>query len=89
MQLFHSIYPPWATITICLSPLLFLKFTADLEEYLEVALAYMYADDTTTLAAGTEEEGRLALEKDTVNLLHYISANLLGEYQLSEKRFVA
>jgi hypothetical protein len=63
----------------CLSPLLFLiPPTADLDEYLEVVEAYSYADDTTTFASGKDEqEVQHNLEKDAVNLLKYMSANLL------------
>jgi hypothetical protein len=70
---------PWGTPQgSCLSPLPFLIYTADLDEYLEVVEAYSYADNTTTFASGKEEqEVRPNLEKDAVNLLKYMSANRL------------
>jgi hypothetical protein len=62
----------------CLSPLLFLIYTADLEEYLKKECANSYADDTTTFIHGKKEQDvRRELEEDAVNLLDYMAANLL------------
>ena len=70
---------PWGTPQgSCLSPLLFLIYTADVEEYLQGAAVYSYADDTTTYIAGKDEQYvRTELEKDAANLLKYMAANLL------------
>jgi hypothetical protein len=38
------------------NPLLFFLYNADLEEYLEVVQASIYADDTVTFTFGEEEE---------------------------------
>ena len=59
-----------------ISPLLYIVYVADLEEWLQVAKAITYADDTSTSASSkclTSVINRL--EKDAINVLKFMASN--------------
>ena len=59
-----------------LSPLIFIIFGADLEEWLIYSKAFTYADDTETNCSGkSDEELKTKLEEDAVRVLQFMASN--------------
>ena len=61
-----------------LSPLLFLIYLADINEWLSVGSAFSYADDTAAITFGeTKEIAIQKLEKTSNEMLQYFASNML------------
>jgi hypothetical protein len=59
-----------------LSPLIFVIYVADLEDWIAHCVAYTYADDTSTSCNGkTDEEVIKKLEEDAENVLKFMASN--------------
>ena len=59
-----------------LSPLIFIIFGADLEDWIKHSHAFTYADDTQTNCSGnTDKEVILKLEEDAIDVLEFMASN--------------
>ena len=59
-----------------LSPLIFVLYVSDLEEWLEWSSATTFADDSTTVVADADESKmKEKMEQDTNNVLNFMASN--------------
>ena len=68
------------------SPLAFIIYVSDLEDWLMFAKALTYADDSTTSVSGKNLEDVIKkLETDALNVLKFMASNGLFENEIKTK----
>ena len=82
MQLLLKIFSASARLTSCvpqggiLSPIIFVLYVSDLEDWLEFSKAFTYADDTSSSVSGKDlTEIIRKMEIDAVNVLKFMASN--------------
>ena len=60
-----------------MSPIIFVLYVSDLEDWLKFSAAFTYANDTSTSVSTSDKKGTILqkLKKDAINILKFMASN--------------